>query len=226
MTGKTLVLGLGNDLYGDDGVGVEVVRRLREEITGASADAPFCDPERTVFEECSLTGLALLDVITGYDRLVLVDTIKRPQPLTGRVSILRGEDLRAIPGPSPHYVSVPQTIEIGRRVGLRVPSDIVVVAVEARDMHRLGEGLTEEMSRALPAIAALVKDVLRKGLRAAGGNRSPEKDLRRPPRRFPAGAGAEASKGMTSRFGAKLPPKVSVGKKSTGAGRRSRGRRP
>lgn len=227
---RTLVLGLGNDLYGDDGVGVEAVRRLREEAAGAEGASPpaepFCDPENTVFEECSLSGLALLDVITGYDRLVIVDTIKRPEPRTGRVSLLREEDLRAVPGPSPHYVSVPQMIEIGRRVGLHVPSTIIVVAVEAKNMHRLGEGLTEEMTRALPAITARVKDVLKKGLPAADGKRSRKKDLRRPPRRFPAGSHAEASKGMTSRCGAKLPPKVSAGKKSAGAGRRSRGRRP
>jgi len=138
-------------------VGIEVVRRLREE----AAAEPFCDPGQTVFEECALTGLALLDVITGYDRLIIIDTIKRPRPRTGRISIMRGEDLRSLPGPSPHYVSVPQTIEIGRSLGLPVPSAIIVVAVEAKNMHRLGEGLTEDMRRSLPRIMAAVREALK-----------------------------------------------------------------
>lgn len=136
-------------------MGIEVVRRLREET------ATVRNEEHTVFEECTLTGLALLDVITGYDRLILVDTIKRPRPRTGRVSILRAEDLRSLPGPSPHYVSVPQTIEIGRRVGLPVPSTIIVVAVESKNMHRLGEGLSEDMRRSLPRIMETVREALK-----------------------------------------------------------------
>jgi hydrogenase maturation protease len=156
---RTLVLGLGNDLYGDDAVGIELVRRLRQEA--ACGRLPCCDPEKTHFEECTLSGLALLDVITGYDTLLIVDTIKKEQPKTGRVRLLEADDLRAIPGPSPHYVSVPQTIEIGRRLGLHVPTRIRIVAVEAKNMYHLGEGISAEMAKALPRILARVKDVLK-----------------------------------------------------------------
>ena len=156
---RTLVLGLGNDLYGDDAAGLEVVRRLRHEA--AAGRRLFCDAKKTDFEECALSGLALLDVITGYDALLIVDTIKKPKPRTGQVRLLEARDLRALPGPSPHYISVPQTIEIGKRLGLRVPSRIKVVAVEAKNIHRLGEGLSEEMARAMPRILAKVKGVLR-----------------------------------------------------------------
>jgi hydrogenase maturation protease len=156
---RTLVLGLGNDLYGDDAAGLEVVRRLRQEaVEGRSS---FCDMEKTDFEECALSGLALLDVITGYDALLIVDTIKKATPRTGRVRLLEAADLRALPGPSPHYISVPQTIAIGKRLGLRVPARIKVVAVEAKNIHRLGEGLSEEMSRAMPRILARVMGVLK-----------------------------------------------------------------
>lgn len=156
---KTLLLGLGNELYGDDGIGIQVVRRLKEEAAENTRTAAAL--RDTDLEECCLSGLALLDVIVGYDRLVIVDTIKRPSPVPGRIHLLGEKDVRSLPGPSPHYVSIPQAIEIGRRLGLHVPSEIQIVAVEAKNMNTLGEGLSQEMREKLPAIVRRLKSVLR-----------------------------------------------------------------
>ncbi len=155
---KTLILGLGNELYGDDGVGIHVVRELRKEFE--SAKKRRRKPRNIDFEECSLSGLALLEVIVGYETLLIVDTIKKANASTGKIHILEEKDLRYIPGPSPHYISVPQTLEIGRKLQLKVPSAVKVVAVEAKNMYNLGEGLTEEMKKAVPAIAKKIKNIL------------------------------------------------------------------
>ena len=154
----TLILGLGNDLFGDDGVGLHVVRRLkemrdREDGTGRSL-------READLLECTLTGLKLLDVIEGYDRVIMIDTIKRTRPETGKITLLREKDLRHIPGPSPHYVSIPQALEIGRHAGMRVPKRVDVIAVEAKDLYKMGEGLTSEMSAAIPAILDHIKSLL------------------------------------------------------------------
>lgn len=156
---KTLVLGLGNELYGDDGVGIHAVRWLKEEMKRGDASI-FGNVD---LEECSLSGLALLDIIVGYDRLILIDTIKKERPVTGRIHLLQEKDIRAIPGPSPHYVSAPQAIEMGRNLGLLVPSCIQVIAVEARNMYTLGENLSDEMKKCLPRIVEEVKAMLREG---------------------------------------------------------------
>jgi hydrogenase maturation protease len=156
---KTLVLGLGNELYGDDGAGIHVVRLLKKELKAKKENPPWLD--NIDFEECSLSGLSLLEVIVGYDTLIIVDTIKKATPVTGRIHLLKQEDLRHIPGPSPHYVSVPQTLEIGKKLGLKVPEKIKIIAVEAKSMYNLGEGLSPEMEKALPSIAEEVKKVLK-----------------------------------------------------------------
>ncbi|MFB0566340.1 MAG: hydrogenase maturation protease [Candidatus Aminicenantaceae bacterium] len=156
---KTLILGLGNELYGDDGVGLHVVRRLKRELKEKKNSSPLF--KNVDLEECSLSGLSLLDVIVGYDRLIIIDTIKKMNPATGRVHLLEEKDLRHIPGPSPHYVSVPQTLKIGKKMGLKVPSKIRIVAAEAKNLYNLGEGLSEEMTEALPAILQKVKEVLK-----------------------------------------------------------------
>ncbi len=155
---KILVLGMGNDLYGDDGVGLHAVRLLKDEWAEETASGK---PSSSVeFVECLLSGAALLDVIHGYDALVVIDTIMKAEPITGRISILDAADIRDFPGPSPHYVSVPQVLAIGREIGLKMPRTVVIIAVEAKDLFRLGEGMSEDMHTRLPDILEVAKDVL------------------------------------------------------------------
>ena len=155
---KILVLGLGNDLYGDDGVGLEVVRVLEQKRSAAGL-APGA-AGAVDFVPCALSGLALLEVVVGYDALVIVDTIQRSNPVVGRIQILDLEDVRDFPGPSPHYISVPQTLALGRSLGLKMPQRVKIVAVEAKNLYCLGEGLSEAMRRRLPAIIAAANAVL------------------------------------------------------------------
>lgn len=157
---KILVLGLGNDLFGDDGVGLEVVRHLE---AMRSSTGLFPGAAATVdFMACTLSGLALLDVVVGYDALVIIDTIQRPDPVTGRVRILELADIRDVPGPSPHYISVPQTLALGRSLGLKMPQKVTIVAIEAGNLHGLGEGLSEAMRERLPDIVAASRSALEK----------------------------------------------------------------
>ena len=123
-------------MYGDDGVGIRVVRKLKHDLEEIKDKEKWL--ENIEFEECSLSGLAILDVIVGYDTLIIVDTIKKSNPITGKIHLLEEKDLRHIPGPSPHYVSIPQTLEIGKKLGLKVPSKIKIIAVEAKNMYNLG----------------------------------------------------------------------------------------
>jgi len=156
---KILVLGLGNELCGDDGVGIHVVRSLKRNIRTKGKNWEWLG--KIDFKESSLSGLALLDDIIGYDRLVVIDTIKKENPIPGQIHLLEEKKLRSIPGPSPHYVSFPQTLEIGRKLGLKVPREIQVIAVEAKNIYHLGEGLSEKMKEALPAILQKAREVLK-----------------------------------------------------------------
>ncbi len=155
---KILVLGLGNDLYGDDGVGLHVVRLLEAEGTAPSGPGNGAIIE---FEASLLSGAALLDVVRDFDKLLVIDTIVRDEPVTGRVRLLDPADVRDVPGPSPHYISIPQTLEIGRRIGLHMPEVVKLLAVEAGNIYRVGEGLSAEMTARLPAILAAAREALR-----------------------------------------------------------------
>ena len=94
---KILVLGLGNDLYGDDGVGIEAVKRLRDDW---AAESPSRSASLEIsFLECSLSGAALLDVVRGHDALVIIDTIIREDPDTGGSISWTGRTSATFPAP-------------------------------------------------------------------------------------------------------------------------------
>jgi hydrogenase maturation protease len=148
----TLVLGLGNDLLSDDAVGIVAARALRAELEGR--------PD-VVVEESSLAGLALLELFLGYDRAVILDSIRTGRRPPGSVCELSPADLDAVVAPSPHYAGLPEMLAVARRLDLAFPREILVLAVETEDPYTLGGGLSEPVRRALPALLARVRELLR-----------------------------------------------------------------
>ncbi len=148
---KTLILGLGNELFGDDGIGIHVIRELKRKSDFKS---------NIDLIETSYSGLALIDVIADYERLIIIDTIKKEKPNPGNIRILDLSQVRHVPGPSPHYVSFPQIIALGKKLGLKMPTLVKIIAVEAKNIYILGEGLSPEVKCAIPGIIKKVKDIL------------------------------------------------------------------
>lgn len=129
---KTLILGLGNDLLGDDAVGIIAARRLGK-IVGEGIDVI----------ECNAAGIALLDVLVGYDRVIILDAFRSGKHHPGTVLEMSVDDLRPIPGMSPHYAGLPEVMSIGRRLGLDVPDEISIFAVEIPEYLTIGGTLSK-----------------------------------------------------------------------------------
>ncbi len=138
---KTLVLGLGNPILRDDAIGLRVVDALA---------ASYSHPDVTL-RTTSLAGVHLLDLLAGFDRAILVDAVQSG----GRVGEVRCLGLDGLPGARngslPHYnVDIPRTLSLGRALGLPMPQQVHLVAVEAGEVTRFGEGLSPQVERAIP----------------------------------------------------------------------------
>ena len=99
MDKKTLIIGLGNPILTDDGVGVKVAQVLERLI---DLDA---HPELTI-TEASAGGLRLMEALLGFDRVVLIDAFYLHQETTtpGKIHHLTLDDLRSsIPHPAQHF---------------------------------------------------------------------------------------------------------------------------
>lgn len=143
---RTLILGLGNPLVGDDGVGVRVVEHLRSVML----------PPGVELEEAGTAGLAILDLVVGCDRLVVVDAIDASlEP--GTLLELDRPALERLGGRhlvSPHDADLLTTLKLGHELGLAMPAEITCVAIQVADLVTLGEGCTPKVEAAIPAAAA------------------------------------------------------------------------
>ena len=142
-TRRILVLGLGNNILSDDGVGLCVVRQVRQQLQ---------DKKGIEVRETSEMGLSLLDFVAGFDDLILVDAIQTNQAAPGFVHEMDGADLKILPGGSPHFLGVGEMLALGRQLGLPVPSRVKVLAIEVEDPFTLATNLTSAVQEALPSI--------------------------------------------------------------------------
>lgn len=142
------MLGLGNPILSDDGVGIHVVRALAGQINRSDVEVA----------EASVGGLRLLDTAVGYNRLILVDAIQAG----GRVSQvyrLGPNDLPcSLHAASSHDLSLPAALELGRQLGLALPADeaITILAVEVEDVTTFGETCTPQVHAAIPRVMRMV----------------------------------------------------------------------
>jgi len=152
----TLILGLGNPILTDDGVGVRVAEAVR-------AALPPDSPVET--DEACAGGLELLERLLGYRRVFLIDALYPGSGRPGTVRRLTLADLRAI-SPTQHSASAHDTTlvtawDMAQRMDLPLPEEVTIYAVEVENVADFGEEPTPAVARAVPRVAAAILDELR-----------------------------------------------------------------
>ncbi|MGZ4178570.1 MAG: hydrogenase maturation protease [Solirubrobacteraceae bacterium] len=142
MPADVVVIGVGNELRGDDGAGPLVMRRLRD----AGLEVAVCHG-----------GTELLDLWHGASAAILVDAVATGAPAgTIHRFDLGALPLRSIGAPSgTHALSVSDTVELARTLG-RLPPRVIVYGIEVGRLG-LGEPMSAEVSAALPLVAQRVR---------------------------------------------------------------------
>lgn len=146
---KTLIMGVGNSLLGDDGIGVHIARRLSRLVKDENVD----------IVDTNMGGLNLLDFILGYDKLIIIDAIMTDQDQVGEIYRLGQEKIGepVYTATSPHHFNLPATIEIGRRLFPdEMPKEVVIYAVGTQDVAQITEEITDEVKKAIPDVLSLV----------------------------------------------------------------------
>ena len=146
---KTLVLGMGNTILSDDGVGIYVVQEVEERFAREDVD----------FAEASVGGMRILDVVGGYGRVIMVDAIQTKDGNPGDIYRLTPEHFRlTLHAGSSHDLSLPGALAFGRAMGLNLPKDedFVIIAIEVEDVITFGETCTEAVHDAIPDAAEAV----------------------------------------------------------------------
>jgi len=146
---KTLILGIGNSILGDDGIGVYVARELAREIKDKDIDV----------EDAGAAGLNLLELIVGYDKVVIIDAIMIGDGEVGEIYRLEPENFvkTVHSATSPHNANLATAVEIGKKSLIeQMPREIVVFAVSIQEVTEFTEEITRKVREAIPRAVNLV----------------------------------------------------------------------
>ncbi len=148
---RTIIVGLGNPILGDDGVGWRVAEELQDlHLQGQRLQPLGLDAD----VEClALGGLSLMESLIGYDRAIIVDALHCCEGSPGRVFLF---DLAELPDPSAghstavHDTSLQTALRVGRALGARLPQEITIVAIEVETVYDFCEELSVQVAAAVP----------------------------------------------------------------------------
>lgn len=144
-----LVLGIGNVLLGDEGVGVHAVRRLEQEAW----------PPHVKLLDGGTGGFHLLSLFQEFDRIVLVDATMDGRP-PGTVRVIRPRFASDYPRTlSAHDIGLKDLVESAALLGLT--PEVVLVTVSVTTLPEgLDADLSPEVAGALPRVAELVREAV------------------------------------------------------------------
>jgi hydrogenase maturation protease len=151
---KTLVVGLGNPVLGDGGVGWKVATDVKRLLPA---------PPNVEVSFLSLGGLSLMQHLVGYDRAILIDAFALDDPI-GSILILRLSDMpkySAYHTAGRNDVSLLNAIEVGRAVGAKLPEDIVLVGIATKRICNFSESLSPPIAEVVPQAVQLVLNLLK-----------------------------------------------------------------
>ncbi|MEN8171920.1 MAG: hydrogenase maturation protease [Chloroflexota bacterium] len=151
---KTLVVGLGNPILTDDGVGVKVAYAV-EKALGPDI------PKNITITEASVGGLRLMELMIGYDRVILIDAIMTQNGHDyGYIHKMSLDDLRQITptehSASAHDTSLITALNAGERLGLHLPKEFEIFAVEVENVMDFSDQPTPAVAKAIPEVTTLV----------------------------------------------------------------------
>ena len=168
MSKRTIILGLGNTILSDDGAGIYLARMLRNKL-GLSdnnlRDNSPVNPNRStiIIKEASLGGFDFIDLLTGFDRAVIIDAIHTKSGYPGEFYELDPKALKpSVRLSSLHGIDFATACEMAHQMKVPFPEEIRIFAIEVEDEFTFGESCTEKVKAALPKACGFIYDELKR----------------------------------------------------------------
>lgn len=145
---KKLVLGIGNPVLGDDAVGIIVANKVKEK-----------NLKNVDVETANTIDLEIINIISDYDRVFVVDAIKTGNGKAGEIHKFGSENLRQTMGHSVHDIDLSTMLKTGEKLGIKMP-EIIIYGLEVSDTDRLREGLSKDVEDTVPKIVEKIMEEL------------------------------------------------------------------
>jgi len=139
-----VIVGLGNEIAGDDGAGIEVARILETRLTGC----PNIDVVALPW-----AGFALLDVLRGRNRAAIIDCLATGRHPAGTIVRIDETSLGgSIRLNSFHDISYPTAMALGRRMGWDMPQVVAIWGIEGAAVNTFSECLSPQVAASVQAV--------------------------------------------------------------------------
>jgi hydrogenase maturation protease len=163
---KTVVIGLGNPILGDDGVGWSVAENVSKQLR-SSPTPLLLGEENDVEVDClSLGGIRLMERLIGYERAILIDAfVSDDEP--GLILVSKLEDIpnySAFHIASAHDASLQNAMKLGRELGAKLPEDVMVIGIAASHRYDFSEELSPAIEQAVPRATQIVVGLLKQNI--------------------------------------------------------------
>ncbi|MBI9044382.1 MAG: hydrogenase maturation protease [Anaerolineaceae bacterium] len=152
---QSIVIGLGNPILGDDGIGCrvaeEVEKRFDSRKNGDSVNiTPFYRG-----------GIALMELLVDYDRAIIIDSIQGMGVPLGTVKRLTIDDIPTMTADSPHDISLKGALTMGEALGVKLPSEIIIIGIESIYQIDFSEEFSPAIAESLePAVELVLNELL------------------------------------------------------------------
>ena len=138
---NTMVLGVGNSILTDDAVGFRVAHLLKE-----------AKPELTEMETAE-AGLTLLELIDGYERVIIIDSVKTGRNKPGTLYPLTLDQIDPSWGfCSTHGIDIKMAVKLGNELDYKLPTKLSIYGIEVADNRNFGEKCTKAVEKSIPQI--------------------------------------------------------------------------
>ena len=155
---KTLIVGLGNPILGDDGIGWQVAMAV--ELKMSKNNGRYQHIEVDCF---ALGGLSLMERMVGYDRAIVIDAVQTENGRPGQIICLSLTDLPDLSSghtTAVHDTSLQTALQLGREMGAVLPREVEIVGIEAEQVYEFSEDLSPAVATAIPEAVRSVMRLL------------------------------------------------------------------
>ena len=159
---KTLIVGLGNPILGDDGVGWKVAKEVKKQLTSSPTPLLKGEGDEVNIEFLSLGGISLMEHLIGYERVILIDAITSDQEV-GSVIVSNLNDMpdySAFHIASAHDTSLQNALTLGKSMGAHLPKEVMVVGIATDHVYDFSETLSPAVQKAVSEATKVVMNLL------------------------------------------------------------------
>jgi hydrogenase maturation protease len=156
---KTLtIIGLGNDLISDDGIGIYAVRSLKSKMS--ACEKVFSDDVN--IQELSTGGFQLLDYMIGCETCIIIDAVVTGVHPPGTIfKQVHSNVERPVKLVFSHQINLSELLGLAEMLKFDIPSTTIIYGIEAGDVTTFSTKCTSDVQNALPELVDLVfEDIL------------------------------------------------------------------